>query len=179
LKHGLTPWRRRGVLAKSDLPAQNSLWSETWKPPEQWIAEMEAALRDAGAVVAHGGNWDEWDLSIRGGLFGGINVLVAVEEHGTGRQLLRFKTRPRVPLLALLTLGGLAILAGLAAASAPWLPPALGLGVATIVLARAAIIDCDTARRQWNAAVNRVKPVPGAGSPPPTADAIRSDAIAR
>jgi hypothetical protein len=162
LKHGLTPWRRRGN-AVGDPVVQKSFWSETWKTPEQWIADLEASVRSAGGIVIHGGNWDQWDLSVRGGLFGGINVLAAAEEHGAGRQLLRFPTRARVPVLAWSTLIVLVVLAGLAAANGAWLP-AISIVAVAAALAHEAANDCDTARRQWSAAVERVKAAAGVSS---------------
>jgi len=177
LKHGLTPWRRRGIPVTADLPLQRHLWSENWKAPEQWIAELESALRSSGAIVAHGGNWDEWDLAIRGGLFGGLNVLVAVEEHGMGRQLVRFQTRLRVSLLALLALSALTVTAVLAAANLAWVP-ALILGLGTVALARAVAVDSRTARCQWNAATDQVRASAATKSIAST-DSIGGDAGAR
>ena len=42
-----------------------------------------------------GGDFDEWDLELRGGLIGGARTLMAIEEHGGGKQLLRFRVRPK------------------------------------------------------------------------------------
>jgi len=96
LNHGLTPWRwrRRGARAlDAGGPAARTLWSERWQPPAAWAARIESALVDHGAIVQRGSVWDEWDLAVRGGAFGGAHVQIAVEEHGGGKQLVRTRVR--------------------------------------------------------------------------------------
>jgi GT2 family glycosyltransferase len=106
LAHGLTLWRRRGrVGAALPLPRTLTIWSEEWRASDEWLRALDEGLRDAGAVVRRGGEFDRWDLEVRGGLSGGARIRMAVEEHGAGRQLLRFRSWPksalRGPLLAL------------------------------------------------------------------------------
>jgi hypothetical protein len=48
-----------------------------------------------GAIVASGGDYDRWDLEVRGGLLGSGRVRLAVEEHGSGGQLVRLHWWPR------------------------------------------------------------------------------------
>jgi hypothetical protein len=70
-------------------------------------------------VVRRGGAFDRWDLEVRGGALGTVRALLAVEEHGAGRQLLRARTWPRLagPALGAALLGvGLAAGAALAGA---------------------------------------------------------------
>ncbi len=96
LKHGLTPWRMRGDKTHFKLFTQNpTLWQESWEDSNMTLDRLRAALRRQGAVVITGGDYDDWDLFIRGGLFGGASVLMATEEHGAGRQLKRFRIAPR------------------------------------------------------------------------------------
>jgi len=45
-------------------------------------------------VVSRGGGFDRWDLQIRSGLFGEVRLLMAIEEHGEGKQLIRFRSWP-------------------------------------------------------------------------------------
>ncbi len=156
IRHGLTPWRRRGGAAdtRHDAKAPDFIWSETWRAPEQWVSVLETSLRDDGAIVRHGGDYDDWDLEIRGGLFGGLDVALAVEEHGAGKQMVRFKTFGHTPILARVTTTVLAVLAvGALLHSAPVASGCLGLLAA--VLALRSLRDQVAARRAWAAAVAR------------------------
>jgi GT2 family glycosyltransferase/membrane protein implicated in regulation of membrane protease activity len=152
LRHGLTPWRRRGAgdLA-SPLPQRLALWTEHWQEPAARLAALEEIMHAAGAVLRRGGPWDRWDLEVRGGLFGSARMRLAVEEHGGGRQLARLRGWPRCSLSALLALplAGVAIVA--AATGAPL--TAAVLGAAALVLAGRAAIECSAAmgmlRRAW------------------------------
>ncbi len=95
IDHGLTPWRFRG---RRDwvLPHRKvfRLWSERWQACEAWLHALEHALTRQGAVVRRGGDFDRWDLEIRGGLLGGVRARLGVEEHGAGRQMLLFRAWP-------------------------------------------------------------------------------------
>ena len=103
LKHGLTPWRRRGMTGwKVPLPASQSLWHEQWEAPTDTLDKLRAKLSAGGAVVTAGGDYDPWDIEIRGGLFGSVRLLMATEEHGAGRQMVRYRLRPRLSRIAVL-----------------------------------------------------------------------------
>jgi hypothetical protein len=43
-----------------------------------------------------GGNFDSWDFEARAGAFGAARMRMGVEEHGQGKQLVRFRVWPRV-----------------------------------------------------------------------------------
>jgi GT2 family glycosyltransferase len=95
LKHGLTPWRRRpGRSTASVPPSVATIWSETWRPSQEWLGDLEAELTKAGAIAARGGTFDLWDLHVRGGLLAGARLLLAVEDHEGGKQSIRFRTWP-------------------------------------------------------------------------------------
>lgn len=96
LRHGLAPWRRYGgwILPKIRTFA---LWSEAWQEASAWLAALEAQLHRAGVPTLRGSNYDRWDLEIRGGALGTARVLMAIEEHGAGRQLVRFRIWPWLP----------------------------------------------------------------------------------
>ena len=58
-------------------------------------------------MVFRGNAYEPWDLEIVGGLLGSARLLMAVEDHGSGRQYVRFAAWPRFSKLALaLTLVG-------------------------------------------------------------------------
>jgi len=95
LRHGLTPWRRRGVRRwVLPVPGKLSLWHEQWEAPDRTLGNLRRRLAESGSVVTAGGDYDAWDLRVRGGLLGSARVLMATEEHGAGRQLLRFRVWP-------------------------------------------------------------------------------------
>lgn len=114
LRHGLTPWRRRLPKLAFVLPKSVTLWSETWRAPEDWLGQIRETIAATGAVVLTGGDFDRWDLEARGGTLGSARLRLAVEEHGAGRQLVRVRSWPRLASLGVL----LVILLGLLAAAA-------------------------------------------------------------
>jgi len=59
------------------------------------LEAVEKALVAQGAMVSRGGDYDRWDLEVRGGLVGLVRLHTVVEEHGEGRQLMRLLMRPR------------------------------------------------------------------------------------
>jgi hypothetical protein len=79
--------------------------------------------------VLHGGPFDRWDLVVRGGLLASAHILSVAEEHGAGKQMVRFSIRPHwtlaliVPVLALLALDAAALGTG-----------AIGVGVGILLL---------------------------------------------
>jgi O-antigen biosynthesis protein len=110
LRYGLTPWRRRGTLVLAvPRPRRRQLWSESWRSPNERLLELERDLRSRSATVVRGGEFDRWDLQVRLGPLATSRVRMAVEEHGNGCQLIRYRIWPRwsravPPLLALLGL---------------------------------------------------------------------------
>ncbi len=96
LRHGLAPWRRYGGPGLS-LRRRRSLaiWTERWQAAEQRLQELELAVRGARVPVVRGGPYDRWDLQARGGMLGAVRILMAIEEHGAGRQLVRVRLWPR------------------------------------------------------------------------------------
>jgi GT2 family glycosyltransferase len=155
LRHGLDPWRLR-VLSRWTFPRPQriSVWSERWRSTGQWLGELEQALRRTPALVRQGGDFDPWDLSVIGGPFGRARALMAVEEHGGGRQYLRFRIWPavrRAPLLLFV-----AALAAAALFDEAWLAGQI-LGAATLGLLAATVRECGSAQAEIAAALASIQ----------------------
>ncbi len=94
---GLTVWRQRGVPERAlPWPRNFAIWSESWRPAAEWLGALAKTLRNGQAIVEHGGSFDTWDLTVRDGTLGAVRVLMAVEEHGAGKQLIRFRIWPTI-----------------------------------------------------------------------------------
>ena len=78
-------------------------------------------------------DFDLWDLEIRGGLFGAVRSRMAIEEHGGGKQLVRFYTRAVVFPMGLTLILLFTLLSLLAAMDQVWLVSAF-LGVVAVTL---------------------------------------------
>ena len=95
LVYSLTAWRiRRFPTLSFPWPRMFQLWSERWLDSTEVLASLESVLRSGGAVVRRGGDYDSWDLEIRGGLFGGVRVRTVTENYGCGKHMLRLCSRP-------------------------------------------------------------------------------------
>jgi GT2 family glycosyltransferase len=136
-RHGLTPWRRHGRPGLSVPWRTCTTWTECWQAPERRLQQLERAIREAGALAVRGGPYDRWDLQVCGGMLGAIRVLMAVEEHGAGRQLVRVRWRPRYPIPAVVAIVLAAGLSIMAALDHMGVVPALFLGVAGLLGLRA------------------------------------------
>jgi GT2 family glycosyltransferase len=117
MRHGLTPWRRRQptFAHAPPWPSTRTLWMEEWQHPDKTLLEIESKLRRSGGVVVRGDAFERWDLEARMGNFGAVRVQMAVEEHGRGTQLLRFRLWPRwsrFGVVAALALAGVAAYGG-------------------------------------------------------------------
>ncbi len=139
IKLGLTPFRRcvlSGVALPWPWPRTFTLWSEQWRSTPDWLESLESNIKALRTVVMRGGDYDRWDLELRGGLLGRVRVLMAVEEHGGGKQYLRFRSWPRcTPAGIVLTLL-FAGLAALAAASEAWVTCGVLNAVAMLFMVR-------------------------------------------
>jgi GT2 family glycosyltransferase len=137
LRHGLTPWRSF-TRESGSLPVTKNLerWSEEWVDPVEWVRCFERGITDARAVVRRGGEFDSWDIETRGGVLAGVRVSTVVEEHGSGRQLVRIRCRPRWSAIAVAMI---AVFLGLSVAAATD-----GATIASIVLA---VVGCALALR--------------------------------
>jgi GT2 family glycosyltransferase len=140
LRHDLSPWRRRtGEGWRFPTPLRRSVWSEQWRAPDTWVAQVEQRLHGSGTYCARGGVFDRWDLEVRGGLLGSGRLVTAIEEHGGGKQLCRIRmtpiiSLPGVTLLLLFTFTGvLAALDGALFATSVLWGFAVVLAIRTVV----------------------------------------------
>ncbi|MFN2612664.1 MAG: glycosyltransferase, partial [Solirubrobacterales bacterium] len=139
---GLTPWRRRGAAGLSmPIPRSLEVWSEQWSPVEDRLESIERTVRSAGAAVIRGSDWDRWDLEVHGGPLGATRLRAAVEEHGGGRQLARFRLWPKISTSGILITLSLFALVGAAAASGAWLAAAI-FGLITVALVAQELREC-------------------------------------
>ncbi|HEX7059679.1 MAG TPA: glycosyltransferase [Solirubrobacterales bacterium] len=156
LRSGLTPWRARGHRDHAlPRPASWTVWSQSWHSLESWICLFEKTLRESGTVLMRGGDFDRWDLELRGGLLGRGRILTAVEEHGNGCQLVRFRFRPQPAWGALLScvfLAGLAVAAGLGGAN----HAAAVLGLSLVFVLALTASDCAYAAGSARRAAGRL-----------------------
>jgi cellulose synthase/poly-beta-1,6-N-acetylglucosamine synthase-like glycosyltransferase len=145
VSHGLTPWRRHNLNKLSlPWPRNHSIWSETWQPNEKRIESIEKGLVKQGVIVIRGGEYDSWDLQIRGGLFGSLRVLGAVEEHGGGKQMFRIKSWPLISVMGVILPVTFGILALLAALDQAW-HVFIALGGIVAITGVRSIGDCASA----------------------------------
>ena len=130
LEEGLTPWRRHGDVRRAPLwTVTTAIWSERWASQDEWLRALERQLRAARTCVLCGDAHDGWDLEVRGGILGAARLLVGVEDHAGGKQLIRLRWWPRVPARGPMFALVVAALAVVAADAQAWLAAAaLGLG---------------------------------------------------
>ena len=161
LQAGLTPWRQRGTAGLAPpLPRTTSVWSERWKDLDQRLRDLEANLDAAGAPVSRGGDYDRWDLQVRGGLLGAFRLLAAAEDHGGGAQLLRFRSWPRCSYAGIAVAAVFAALAVGAMAAQSWTAAAT-FGALTVLLAMRMALECAGAA----ATISRALESSGCGGP--------------
>jgi GT2 family glycosyltransferase len=145
LRHGLSPWRRRSAPRLGlPLPRTTGIWSERWRAPDERVRRVDAALRECGGVVFSGGDFERWDLHVRGGMLGSMRMRLAVEEHGGGRQLLRIRSWPRFSRIGTGVALAFGCLAAAAALSGAWIVAAVMAAVVVVIVA-STIQDCATA----------------------------------
>lgn len=145
IRFGLTPWRRRAFSGwRFPVPRLVTIWSEQWRSPEDRIHSIEGKLREAGACVLSGGDFDRWDLAVRSGLFGSARLLTAVEEHGAGKQLTRVKLWPSCSPNALLPGVAFAVISASAALAGVWLAAAVLLVIPVLLVFRC-LAECSLA----------------------------------
>ena len=158
IRSGLAPWRIVGRLAPSfPRPQRYRFWSEHWREPAAILRGVESVLRDYGAVVSRGGDFDRWDLRIRSGLFGEVRLLMAIEEHGDGKQLIRFRLWPRCCSGAWVVAVALVCVATTAISDGAWIAGML-MGAMALWPLRRTILECGVAHSVVVSALKRLWP---------------------
>jgi O-antigen biosynthesis protein len=100
LRHGITPWRLRGRASYGlPWPRTPTIWSERWRSEEDRLRSIENSLRSSQLLMVRGGEYDRWELEGRGGPLGAARLRMVLEEHGAGRQLVRFRIWPKISAL--------------------------------------------------------------------------------
>jgi hypothetical protein len=112
------------------------LWSESWKPPETRLEALHDALSEVGAQVDLGGEFERWDLRVRGGLAGSARLLIAQEDHAGGRQLVRVLIYPTASPVVYVLAGTFALLAVVAAVSSAWVATSMLAAIAAVIVMR-------------------------------------------
>jgi len=148
IKVGLTPWRKCGVASSVALPLPwprtFTIWSQHWRSSIAWLESVEEGIRALRAVILRGGDFDDWDLEVRGGMFGSVRLLMAVEEHGGGNQYVRIRSWPRCTGAGIFITLFFAALGAASAAAQAWF--ACGaLNAIAIVLMMRVVIECSAA----------------------------------
>ena len=142
---GLVPWRHRPV-ARPLAPRTHRVeeWSDEWHALEARLRAVEGRLVEQGLAVRRGGATDRWDLEARNGTFASARLLGAVEEHGHGRQMIRWRSWPRIAPVPIVGAVVLAVL-GLLAMGDGALPAAGVLIALTAVVAIRTLLDASDA----------------------------------
>jgi hypothetical protein len=134
MRHGLVPWRHGPRGLAPPWPQTIVAWSERWRAAEQWLIPIEATLCARHVAVSRGGEYDRWDLEVRRGMLGTVRLSMLIEEHGAGRQLLRFRIGPSLKFSAPVLAATLLFALGLGAAlQGAWVACAILGGVAFLL----------------------------------------------
>jgi GT2 family glycosyltransferase len=119
-------------------PRSSAQWVPYGDGPEERLRTIERSLGLLSAPMRRGGPWDRWDLEVQGGALGAARLILAVEDHAGGNQLIRTRCWPSVGFGAWALLVGLIFLAAGAAADGAFLVTALLGGAAAWLVARTA-----------------------------------------
>ncbi len=156
LRHGLVPWRYRASSSMAlPRPRRVRIWSESWQSPEDRLRAIQHLIKSKGAAVSVGGDYDRWDLEVRGGLLGSARLLLAVEEHGEGKQYVLIRIWPKVSMMGLLSIGLSAALTTLAVLDGAWIAGGV-LAAAAALLAVRTAQECGTATASVQYALHTV-----------------------
>ncbi|MGH2729841.1 MAG: glycosyltransferase [Actinomycetota bacterium] len=158
LGHGLSPWRRlRGMGLAVPRRREVAVWSGDFQDVSVRLESIESSLKEAGATVVRGGDYDSWDLEVRGGAFGSVRVLMAVEDHGAGTQYVRLRSWPRSSWIARALVSLFVTLVLGTALAQNWVEAAVLGGVAALIAARM-VVEAGSATRAVLVTFDRTNP---------------------
>ncbi|HEU5322180.1 MAG TPA: glycosyltransferase family 2 protein, partial [Methylomirabilota bacterium] len=147
LRSALTPWRRHGPGGFAFPWLRTwSVWTDTWQAPAARLRRLETHLEVDGCLVARGGDYDGWDLEVRAGGLSAVRIVLAIEEHGQGRQMVRIRFWARASASGLWGVAGLAGLAAIALL-AGWSVAGAALATAALALGARIAWECGIALR--------------------------------
>lgn len=159
MEYGLTWWRAPVTWRVWKIwPHGYAVWNERWHGLTAWLEALERSLRAGGAVTARGGDHDSWDLVARSGALGSARSIVLVEEHGAGRQLVRFRTWPICSSGAVVGSFGIGALAAAAGFDGAWAACAL-LGLCALGIATRTAQECAAAMARFDRAIGGLREV--------------------
>lgn len=161
LRFGLSLWRKRtvsGAGLRLEGDGKSSLWSEEWRSANDWLGMLQTRLIAEKIPCHAGGDYDGWDLQVNGGVLGGARLKMAIEEHGAGKQMLKFRIRRRFGVVAVLlfSLFSLLVLAGVL--DEVWLVSGV-LASGAFLLAVRAMLESASAMSALSGAIEFMKQV--------------------
>ena len=158
VRHGVAPWQWANWLTQpAFLERRQAIWSEEWQPIEARLTEIEEVLLRKREAARRGGDFDRWDLEVRGGLLGSVRAVGMIEEHGAGKQLFRLRAWPHIPRPAIGLIVVLGLVAALAAYDNAWFVAGV-LGVGALVVALVVRAECAKAMQAWKSVVRDYAP---------------------
>lgn len=92
---GLGPWKFTLFPLSTKGFRSPAYWHEVWLSKQSRLEELEARLHQMGTKTIRSGDFDDWDLEVSGGIAGRARTLMAIEEHGAGKQFVRYRIQPR------------------------------------------------------------------------------------
>jgi O-antigen biosynthesis protein len=144
LSNGLAPWRLLAVCGLAfPGPRKFSFWTPCWRSSDTRLQSIVAWLSAKGARLRQGGEYDRWDLEVRGGILGAARLLMAVEDTGGG-QLVRMRFWPRCSIAGVVLLALFSGLCADAIVYQAW-AAAAALGTVAALLAGRMSLDCAAA----------------------------------
>jgi hypothetical protein len=111
-------------------------WTEAGLEKEHLLQAVIDFLKPRKYQVAIDQGWTEWDLEVHRGLWSRAKLMVAVENHGGAKRLLRVRCGPHPSLFARVGLGALVAMVTVVAL----VHPAAGIGVGGLAAAAAVVI---------------------------------------
>ena len=139
-------WQRLGFVL--------SYWNETGIEKEALLGALMRGCAAMGYPVTMDAGWQDWDLDIAGGPAGGARLVIASENHGSDKRLLRVRSALHLSGCARIAIGGFAVLT-VASLIAGWSAAAAIFAVLTAAGAAAAAWQLGRFARRLHAIIER------------------------